>query len=72
MHRFLRAGLAALLAVSLAAIAGCQNDNPIRPGNKVSDFSLQDVNPNSSSHNELVSPRDYVGQVSAWYFGHAT
>jgi len=72
MHRFLRQGLTVLLAVGLAAAAGCKDNNPIRPETKVSDFSLQDVNPNSARHNEFVSPRDYVGQVSAWYFGHAT
>jgi hypothetical protein len=36
------------------------------------DFSLQDVNPNSSTSGQLVSPRNYLDQISAWYFGHAT
>jgi hypothetical protein len=36
------------------------------------DFSLADVNPNSATSGEQVSPRDYLGKVSAWYFGHAT
>lgn len=35
-------------------------------------FSLVDVNLNSARYQELVSPRDYAGQVSAWYFGHST
>jgi hypothetical protein len=38
----------------------------------VSDFMLTDVNPASSTYGQSVSPRDYQGQVSAWYFGHAT
>ena len=38
----------------------------------VADFSLIDVNANSSRYGEAVSPRDYLGQVSAWYFGRAT
>jgi hypothetical protein len=38
----------------------------------VSDFILTDVNPTSSTYGQSVSPRDYQGQVSAWYFGHAT
>jgi hypothetical protein len=38
----------------------------------MADFSLVDVNHNSASHNQAVSPRDYLDQVSAWYFGHAT
>lgn len=36
------------------------------------DFSLLDENPASATHAQLVSPRDYLGQVSAWYFGHST
>jgi hypothetical protein len=38
----------------------------------VPDFGLVDVNPTSSTYDQAVSPRDYLGQVSAWYFGHAT
>lgn len=35
------------------------------------DFSLVDVNPSSVTHGQAVSPRDYEGNISAWYFGHA-
>ena len=38
----------------------------------VPDFSLEDVSPSSSRFGEQVSPRDYEGRVSAWYFIHAT
>lgn len=38
----------------------------------VPDFALSDENPASASHGQLVSPRDYLGKVSAWYFGHST
>ena len=38
----------------------------------VSDFLLTDVNPDSATYGEGVSPRDFQQQVSAWYFGHAT
>lgn len=38
----------------------------------LADFSLVDVNPNSMRYQETVSPRDYLGQISAWYFGHST
>jgi hypothetical protein len=41
-------------------------------GEMVTDFSLTDLNPASSRFGQMVSPRDYLGQVSAWYFGHAT
>ncbi|GAB4132068.1 MAG: hypothetical protein Kow001_24880 [Acidobacteriota bacterium] len=37
----------------------------------VPDFQLQDVNPGSPRHQQPVSPRDYLLQVSAWYFGAA-
>lgn len=36
------------------------------------DFDLTDVNPASERFEQSVSPRDYLDQVSAWYFGHAT
>jgi hypothetical protein len=35
------------------------------------DFRLMDVNPNSARSGTTVSPRDYVMQVSGYYFGHA-
>lgn len=38
----------------------------------VPDFSLIDVNPNSMTSGQPVSPRDYLMRVSAWYFGHST
>ena len=36
------------------------------------DFTLTDVNSASPTANQGVSPRDYLQQVSGWYFGHAT
>ena len=41
-------------------------------GEAVADFSLLDVNSTSATYDQGVSPRDYLQQVSAWYFGHAT
>lgn len=38
----------------------------------VSDFSLPDVNPFSATLGQYYSPRDYLQQVSGWYFIHAT
>lgn len=38
----------------------------------VPDFSLVDVNPATPTHDQDVSPRDYLGRVSAWYFIHST
>jgi hypothetical protein len=42
-----------------------------RAGDIIPDFLLQDVNPGSLRHEAQVSPRDYVLQVSGYYFGHA-
>ena len=38
----------------------------------VPDIALEDVNPSSPFFATEVSPRRFLGQVSAWYFGHAT
>lgn len=67
--------LAVLAALFLAA--GCSSDSDPAPSgpnttDPAPDFSLRNVNVNSSRFDQMVSPRDYVGQVSAWYFGHAT
>jgi hypothetical protein len=37
----------------------------------VPDFSLEDINASSSRYGDLVSPRDYRFQISAYYFGLA-
>ncbi len=38
----------------------------------VPDFSLMDVNTTSPRFGDVVSPTDYAGTVTGWYFGHAT
>jgi hypothetical protein len=35
-------------------------------------FALVDVNPASPTSMKRVSPQDYDGRVSAWYFGHSS
>lgn len=35
-------------------------------------LAIVDVNPTSTTFNENVHPLDYQGQLSGWYFGHAT
>ena len=44
----------------------------IEVGQEVPDFSLVDQNATSTSFGQAVSPRDFLEQVSGWYFGHAT
>jgi hypothetical protein len=57
------------------ALLGCAEEamqDPAPVPDPVPDFSLPDANPASPRFDTLVSPRDYLGQASAWYFGHAT
>lgn len=64
--------LVLLLSLTLL-VAACGKDNATDPTNAaVPDFVLTDVNPNSATALQPVSPRDYLQKVSAWYFGHAT
>ena len=65
------AGLAMGDAGSSSADAGLTQDAGFIEY-MINDFALPDVNPTSGSFNLLVSPGQFSGQVSAWYFGHAT
>ena len=69
-------GVAVLATVAFVAIlAGCARDTLTGPDLSPSAqpaFTLVDVNPNSPRGGQAVAVRDYVGWVSAWYFGHAT
>ena len=42
------------------------------PDSAVPEFALVDVNPSSPTFGQTVSPGDYDGQVSAYYFIHST
>jgi hypothetical protein len=65
-------------AVAALLVLGCSKDKGrlIDPGdgndNVAPEFSLLDVNDTSTTAGEHVSPRDQLGRISAWYFGHAT
>ena len=37
----------------------------------MADFSLTDINPTSSTYDQSVSPRQYQGEISGWYFAGA-
>jgi hypothetical protein len=58
----------------LLTLIGCGRDTPgANPAQgALPGFSAVDVNVNSARYQEAVSPRDYLGQISAWYFGHST
>ena len=59
-----------LLPFALLLATGCHSGQLVQ-GKRAPDFSLLDVNSTSTTYDEDVSPRDEVGRVSAWYFGHA-
>lgn len=45
---------------------------PVIAVEPIADFSLPDVNPTSPRFEQMVSPRDYLHQVTAYYFGAST
>ena len=51
-----------------ATWADTVGEGEVADSSSLPDFELTDVNPNSSSSSSSVSPRDYLGQVSVWYF----
>ena len=59
------------IVITLVGVMGCSSVAPLADA-PVADFSLLDVNPSSPSVGEAVSPRDTLGRVSLWFFGHAT
>ncbi|MBI4566194.1 MAG: hypothetical protein HY716_16030 [Planctomycetes bacterium] len=61
-----------LLLAAAILLPSCGRDSEDASLPPVPDFALLDVNPNSARFDEAVSPRDYMGLVPAWYFGHAT
>jgi len=63
--------LSAVLALAVGACGDDDDTNTPPPEGVVPDFALTDVNPASTTHNDEVSPRDYLGGVSAYYFGDA-
>ncbi len=63
------------LAMLLAVLLGCEEKStkPADPVvDQVPDFTLEDRNPNSSTHGQMISPGKYHGQISGWYFVSAT
>ena len=73
-ERFRTPLFAAVVLAVLGFAAGCGED-PVEPlpGQALApNFTLQDYNPNSATFNQLVSSRQQMGKVSAWYFAHAT
>ena len=57
--------------VDAFADAGDAGDTDAAPA-LMPQFNLVDVNPDSATYQQTLSPSYFKGQVSAWYFGHAT
>lgn len=73
MTRWIRRLALALLVAAPGALLACGADKPTAPPASVAaEFTLTDVNPNSATTGQPVTPRAYLARVSAWYFGHAT
>ncbi len=78
----LRAGFSLTIGlIGLLFAPGCNEDSFGRPtatgqvqGGKrnVSEFPLEDMNPNSPSFGQMLTPGQQQGRISAWYFGAAT
>lgn len=54
------------------ATDGTDGTGPVLSDNAVPDFTLADLNPSSPRFSQAVSPRDYLEQVSGWYFVHSS
>jgi hypothetical protein len=61
-----------LLPLVLLLAAACGGGSSGSSSEPVPDFLLADVNPNSATAGQMVSPRNYIGNVSGYYFGAAT
>ncbi|MHC4135506.1 MAG: hypothetical protein ACYTDU_00950 [Planctomycetota bacterium] len=67
MHQANRYLIFLSIGLAVFPLPGCSSGDA-----RVPDFVLLDVNPDSTTFNVDVSPRDHVGHTTAWYFGSAT
>ena len=59
-------------AALLLLLTGCDPDAAESIGTILTDHTLTDVNATSATFDTDVTVSSFQGQVSAWYFGHAT
>jgi thiol-disulfide isomerase/thioredoxin len=69
---FHRSVTSTLLAGALLACSNPRDADIPFGGEPLPDFVLSDLNPNSETFEEDLSPRAAEGAVSLWYFTHAT
>jgi hypothetical protein len=72
-HPSRRLGVETLEQRQMLDGAGAVLSAPLAEGESapMPDFSLTDRNSTSSTYQQPVSPRNYLGQVSGWYLGAA-
>ncbi len=58
------------LVIVSVLLHGCNTDK--NPDIIANNEALLDVNLTSATYNSYILHRDYLGRVSAWYFGHST
>ena len=54
---------------SLIVFHACEDEVDGTNLNPYSDFSLEDINPNSNSYGQSIGLSYFNGQVSSYYFG---
>ena len=54
---------------SLIVFHACEDEIDGTNLNPYSDFSLEDINPNSNSYGQSIGLSYFNGQVSSYYFG---
>ena len=62
----------ALLAACAPAGDSAAPGGSVELGQQAADFLLEDLNLTSPRAGDAISPRDYLGEVSGWYFIHST
>ena len=50
-------------------LSSCGGKDPTGNNPSVTDFSLEDLNSNSSTYRQIIGPSTYEGSVSGYYFG---
>jgi fructoselysine-6-P-deglycase FrlB-like protein len=66
-----RTSIVSLSLLLLVACGGSSGTTEVVNPLAQAEFDLPDVNSTSQTYSTDVSPRDHLGNVSAWYFGAA-
>jgi len=58
------------IIAGLLTFVACSKKNPTGSNPSIFDFSLEDLNPNSPTYQQLIGPSTYQGEVSGYYFAN--